>query len=479
MTADNSIPMEAFMKIIGIIAEYNPFHNGHAYQIAKVRELTGADYVVAAMSGDFIQRGEPAILDKYARAAMALHGGVDLVLELPALWACSSAEHFAMAGVTLLEKMGCVDGICFGAETDNLPLLSLLADILAEEPQSYREALSSYLKSGMNFPTARAKAFQKFFKNSDFPANRADEASPTLLDSTEETPDALLRTPNNILAIEYLKALKRRRSSIKPILLKRQGAGYHDTLPFGGAASPASFASATGIRNLLLQTPVDALSRQDAASPSATAVPPTILPSLQAAMPASALSILQSYLSKSPLLTADDFSSILGYRLLSSDKTALEEVYDMTPEMANRLYKNRYRFQSFSQFCAENKRLDITYSRMSRTLLHLMLDMTASFYDSGKQLDYIPYLRMLGFRKDSAPLLSAIKKNAAVPVISKLADASNLLSAGAASLLEKDLFAADLYEQRKTGKTKHGFSCSEYQKNLIVLSINDGTGGFR
>ncbi len=440
------------MKTIGIIAEYNPFHNGHAYQIARVRELAGADYVAAAMSGDFIQRGGPAMIDKYARTDMALRGGADLVLELPTLWACSSAERFAMAGVTLFEKMGCVDGICFGAETEDLSLLSFLADILAEEPQAYREALSCYIKSGMNFPSARAKALAQFF-----------QSSPKPLQTTEETLASLLRAPNNILAIEYLKALKRRRSPMKPILIKRRGAGYHDALSMDRTQSAAAFASAAGIRALLLKSPAGA---------------PLPLP-LESAMADCSLSVLKDYLSKDPPLTADDFSAVLGYRLLSSDKRALEEVYDMTAEMANRLYKNRHRFHSFSQFCARNKRSDITYSRMSRALLHLILNITKELYDRGKALDYIPYLRMLGFRKDSSPLLSAMKKTAAVPVISKLADASDFLSAGAGALLEKDIFAADLYEQIKTGKTRTDFSRSEYQKPMVVLPINDGTDGFR
>ena len=140
--------MEYLMKTLGIIAEYNPFHNGHAYQIAELKRKTNADFVVIAMSGDFVQRGAPAIIDKYCRAEMALLCGADLVIELPAVWAVSSAEDFAMAGVTLFDKMGCIDGICFGAESDQLPLLKSIAGVLAEEPDIYRSALSSYLKKG-------------------------------------------------------------------------------------------------------------------------------------------------------------------------------------------------------------------------------------------------------------------------------------------------------------------------------------------
>ena len=195
------------MKTIGIIAEYNPFHNGHAYQIAELKRKTNADFVVIAMSGDFVQRGAPAIIDKYCRAEMALLCGADLVIELPAVWAVSSAEDFAMAGVTLFDKMGCIDGICFGAESDQLPQLKSIAGVLAEEPDIYRSALSSYLKKGLAFPAARAAALSDYFKSTGM----------NFLIS-------ILDTPNNILAVEYLKALKRRNSAMTPILIPRRGA---------------------------------------------------------------------------------------------------------------------------------------------------------------------------------------------------------------------------------------------------------------
>ncbi len=139
------------MKITGIIAEYNPFHNGHAYQIAKIKEETDSDYVIVAMSGDFVQRGEPAITDKYERARMALSCGADLVLELPALFACASAEYFARAGVALFTRMGCIDYLCFGAENADLSQLNKIAGILVDEPRSYQDALNIYLKEGKKF----------------------------------------------------------------------------------------------------------------------------------------------------------------------------------------------------------------------------------------------------------------------------------------------------------------------------------------
>lgn len=445
------------MKIIGIIAEYNPFHNGHAYQLSKIREETGADYIAVAMSGDFVQRGEPAIIDKYARTEMALQSGADLALELPVLWSTASAEAFAMASVTLFEKMGCVDGICFGAETDNLPLLTTIADILTDEPEDYRRLLSSFLKKGMSFPSARAQALCEInTENSSFK-------------TTIEILSDILSSPNNILAIEYLKALKRLHSSMKPILLKRIGAGYHDTEINAAEnnsqkkAEAIPTASATAIRNLVF-------SKNTVISPVIPASPASVLLSdvLQSSMPDSALRILTDYLKQYPPIHVDDFSPLLGYQLLTRDKSSISHIGDITPEIANRLYNNRYQYHSFSQFCQLNKSREVTYTRISRILLHLILQITEDTYALGCFLDYIPYLRILGFKKCNSSLLSVIKKSASVPMISKLADASVSLSPEAIKLLGKDIFAADLYEQTKG--IKNGTSSrSEYAQEIVRI----------
>ncbi len=430
------------MKIVGIIAEYNPFHNGHAYQIKKIKEELQADYVVVAMSGDFVQRGAPAIIDKYARTKMALSCGADLVIELPVLWATASAEYFATAGVTLFDKMGCVDGICFGAETDDLNTLSMIADVLVEEPENYRVALSSYLKTGIAFPVARSKALCDFLTQSAFDdLHRNDVFHLDMVSS-------ILNEPNNILAIEYLKALKRRNSSITPHVIKREGAGYHDE----NIAVPT--ASATAIRKVLdSQISFARFSVSDI---------------LTNAMPVSALEVLKEYLGLYSLIQPNDFSSILGYKLLSSDICNLGDIGDSNPDVANRLFKNRMAHASFEQFCDLNKSKDITYTRVSRILLHLILNITNSDYSFGKALDYVPYLRILGFQKAASALLKELKNASKIPIISKLADAPSLLDANAMAILKKDIFAADLYSQvsaNKISKTPN----SEYTKNIIRL----------
>ncbi len=420
------------MKTIGIIAEYNPFHNGHAYQIEEIRRKTGADFILIAMSGDFVQRGAPAIIDKHTRAHMALLGGADLVLELPALWATASAEDFAAAGVALLEKTGCVDGICFGCETDNFALLSVLADILADEPEAFRTTLNLSIKKGASFPKARAAALSYVCGG---------------LPDAQAVP-ALLAAPNNILALEYLKALRRRCSPITPWPLRREGADYHDTAIRDGLHPTAS---ATAIRSAIHTGSVDSSV-------------------IKKTMPRPVYDILNKYLKTRPAMNADDFSSILGYLLLTEQPAGLHAVGGSSPELANRLWKNRYHFQSFSQFCHYNKSRDITYARISRVLTHLILKIGSRDYTHGRDTDYITSLRILGFRKEAAPLLSRLKKTAAVPVIAKLADASGQVA-------EAYLSAGELYRQVQSAKaallhtdTVPGqISCSEYRKKIVIL----------
>lgn len=441
------------MKVIGIIAEYNPFHNGHACQIEELKRKTGADYIVAAMSGDFVQRGAPAIVDKYTRARMALTCGIDLVCELPVLWATSSAEDFAMAGVTLFEKMGCVCGICFGAETDDLELLASLADVLAEEPEPYRDRLSEGLRQGMSFPLARAAALYGYLADHPF-----------LYDKEHSDLSSLLECPNNILAIEYLKAMKRRGSQLTPYLIPRRGARYHDTtinffphpdyvnLSAHMGASQLPCASATAIRQRIRDTVGDSVLPCDASELA-------ILPAdLLCSMPQEATRILSDCLKKSPAVYTDDLSSILGYQLLVRAKDGFADILGANEELSNRMQNLVSQYNSFPQFCELLKTRNVTYTRVRRVLTHLLLGLDTSRAQAGTALDYIPYLRMLGFRKAGAnsesPLFSAIKKSSSVPLLSKLADAEKLLSMDALSMLEDDVFAANLYEQVRHQKMR-------------------------
>ena len=194
------------MRVNGIISEYNPFHNGHKYLLTESKKATSADYTVIVMSGNFVQRGAPALINKYKRAEMALQNGADLVLELPKYYATASAEYFAMGGISLLDKLGVVTNLSFGSECGDLAVLEKIARILVEEPNDYTILLRENLKKGQSYPTARTNALLEY--NADF----------------GEYKD-VLSSPNNILGIEYLKALLKRKSSIQPYTLLRTGAG--------------------------------------------------------------------------------------------------------------------------------------------------------------------------------------------------------------------------------------------------------------
>ena len=217
------------MKTVGLITEYNPFHNGHLYHIEKAKELTGADRVIVIMSGDYVQRGTPAVLSKHSRAHMALLNGASVVLELPVCYSCASAEFFAKGAVSVLDGLGCIDALCFGSECGNLEHLTSIAHLLSAEPETYRHHLQSSLKNGMSFPAARCHALEKM--------------------TGDAYASQILSDPNNILGIEYLKALKELNSPIVPFTLKREFSGYHDTELHDCSSS------ASAIRKVLMNIP--------------------------------------------------------------------------------------------------------------------------------------------------------------------------------------------------------------------------------
>ena len=278
------------MKTTGIIVEYNPLHPGHIYHMEQARKQTGADYLIAVMSGSFVQRGAPALLDKYTRTRMALLAGADVVIELPVCFAAGSAGDFAAGAVSLLDKLGCVDGLCFGSESGNLEELSSVADLLADESEEYQQVLRQHLKDGYPFPQARAAAFSF--------------CSP-------KTDPELLNQPNNTLGIEYLKAIKKKNSPVTPVTIKRMGSSYHEAV----ISSDQPMASATAIRAVLENRTVDDFKESNLLL--ASQIPPAALNLARTRLP----------------LTADDFSALLSFRFLELDRqrTPLETFLDVSP----------------------------------------------------------------------------------------------------------------------------------------------------
>ena len=407
--------------ITGIIAEYNPFHNGHAYQIEQARLLTGCDFLVVVMSGDYVQRGAPAVFDKYTRTRMALACGADLVLELPVACSCASAEFFASGAVSLLDGLGCVDFLCFGSESGNLQSLMEPARILAKESPVFQEALRRGLSLGLSFPAARKEAF------------RACASNPDILD-----------LPNNILGIEYLKALLQRESIIKPLTIKREGQGYHDTLLDSG------FASASGIRRFLKQEEA----------------PLSALPALKESLPDPVMEVLKDTLAHTLPVWEEDFSMLLRYELLRQSASDLTRYADISPDLGRRLKNCADKFSSFSEFVALVKTKDVTYTRITRALFHILLNLTGE--DTRNSVS-MPYARILGFRKDHSRILGLLKENSRIPIIPKAADYKTYLTPDLQPLFEKDLFAANLYETIAAAKQKRAF-LHDLKRSPVILS---------
>ncbi len=437
------------MKVTGIIAEYNPFHNGHEYHIREAKRLTGADYIVVVMSGNFVQRGEPAVIDKHTRAKMALAGGADLVLELPLICATGSAEYFASGAVSLLHALGCVDSLCFGSECEDMQTLQMLADILVQEPDSYRAFLKSGLQEGLSYPKAREQALCRYLRASAQTPCGSPRFSPSMIGN-------ILSTPNNILAIEYLKALKRLNSAIVPFALKRAGSGYHDL------RLTEKFCSASAIRAHLNKLTEEILQ----------------------GIPISAAKILREEYDKTYPVTANDFSGILHYRLLMAESyLELASCYDVPVTLAQRIFRLRNEYTDFDSFVSLVKAKNVTELTVRRTLLHILLNLP-HYFDAadtsplGTSAPFCSYARILGFKKSAAPLLHEIKQKGHLPLLSKLADAplvirsyepfSDRQKTSALLSLQCDIRSSEIYHSVIT----HKFGGSPYQElaqQLVIL----------
>lgn len=418
------------MNITGIIAEYNPFHNGHLYQMEQIKK-NGAEYIIIVMSGNFLQRGTPSILDKWTRARMALSAGADLVIELPAVFATSSAQYFARGGVSILDKLGVVDTLSFGCETDNPSLLKECATYLWKEPDAYKEKLQAYLKEGKSFPKAREKAIRSFLGN-EFAA--------------------FVSSPNNILALEYCIALLERSSSIQPMPILRKGNGYHEE-----ALSAQSLPSATAIRNLLAEQMNNTVANISNEEDFCTY--------LSSYLPSCVATILKENQSKL-LLSQDTLSLLLKYKLLSKSNE-LEMYADVTSDFADKIRKNLNRYKNMTQFTDLLKSKDLTHTRITRALSHILLDITQNMYTDAKEHDYACYARVLGFKKSALPLLSEIGKNSSIPLITKLADAHTQLSPQDYALLEHDIFCSHVYESVIADKASSPFQ-NEFTRQIVI-----------
>lgn len=431
------------MKVTAVIAEYNPFHNGHLYQLDSIRQTLDTDLVIVVMSGNFTQRGIPAIVDKYERCQMALENGADLVFELPVYFALGSAEYFAQGAVSLIDKLGVVDFLHFGSESGDIsPLYELTRIMLAHESDAYKAALNKYLKLGHSFPAARDNALSELF-------------------SDDQNIRQLVSAPNNILGIEYIKALIQRNSAIKPVTLARKGESYtSDSL------NTDRFASANAIREALLQpsgpaadSPVTQYT--DLAQNAFHSIPLCAIKH----MPVSVCAILH----QKQFLCVDDFSELLLYKMLQDKmlqektlrsgmsvdkmpKDAFVKYYDIGAQLSHTLYNNLPRYTTFEDFVLLCKTKNLTYTRLCRGLMHILLDLTQENADALKQYDYAQYARLLGFTGRGRQLLKTIKANASIPIITKLPNALRQLDGTALMSLRSDIHAADIYDSVRQQK---------------------------
>lgn len=407
------------MKIAAIIAEYNPFHNGHEYMIKKIRKETDADYIIAVMSGDFTQRGIPAIADKFTRAKMAVSCGIDAVFELPVLYATSSAEGFAYGAVSLLHGLGCVDYLVFGSENGDIRQFSDVSDFLLKEPEHFKKSILKYQKLGFSYP----KAFSLAVKELDMEAD----------DSLE-----LLSSPNNLLGLEYMKALKKISPAIKPMTISRIGTGYHDSHSEFSKESGNTVASASAIRTKLETT----------TGTIASAMP---------LMPEAAYKLFADHYGKSAPITLDDFSLLLSYRLSLETTEALATYADVSDDLADRIFKYKNEFCSFTELIATLKHKQYTHTRITRALLHILLGIKKEY----AQVQNAPYARLLAMKKGASPLMKELKARTEIPLITKAADAKKVLSEDDMTLFRLDTESADLY-----GKVAANKFHSEFMQDM-------------
>lgn len=427
------------MKIVGLITEYNPFHAGHLYHMQQARELTGADYCVVLMSGSFVQRGEPAIFDKYLRTKTALLAGADLVLEIPAAFSTASAHEFAAYGVALLSAIG-VDAVVFGSECGQVEILKQAAYALNHESAEFQERLRKGLKAGLTYPQARAKALGETQAGGTRVENVEDFHANTDV-SNSHIWSSILNSPNNILGIEYLRAAEDLHSPMEFYTISREGSGYHeDTL------ADANFPSASAIRGIIRNS----LSKdKDLLDILASHLPAVTHPAYTGAVP----------------VFVDDFSGLLNATVLQMQATF--SIADLSPELAARLTKPPYFPLSFEERIQALKTRQLTYTRISRALLHLVLGMREEDISRWKDEGYALYARILGFRRQSSPLLSCLHKKSSIPLITKMADAAQSLAPSALALLEQEVYASHLYQTVRI--KRGGVFQNEYTEGLVFV----------
>lgn len=361
------------MNITGIITEYNPFHNGHLYHLTEAKKNTNCDAVICIMSGNFVQRGGPAIVDKWQRTEMALNNGVDLVIELPTYYAVSSAEFFAKGAVSILNNLGVVNNLFFGSECGDVNKLTTIAKTLADEDSKLKYIIKENLAKGETFAKAREKALISYLNNEDL--------------------NEILTSSNNILGIEYIKSIIRMNSNIKPFTLKREGSNYNDKFLSN------SFSSATSIRELLKQK--------------------ASIESLKDSIPKESYEVLNNLYNNSyPFVFDEDMFKFIKYKL-QTNCINFNNLYEIIEGLENKLLKEISSSNSYEEFILNIKSKRYTYSKISRILTHIYIGLDSDSFLNIDDTNNL-YARVLGFNKKGREILSLIKRNSSIPLITKI-----------------------------------------------------------
>lgn len=463
-------------KVVGIITEYNPFHAGHQYMVDQIRDEYHADVIVAAMSGDFVQRGEPAIFDKYERARDALQHGVDLVVQIPVMFSISSAEDFAAGGVAVLRSLGFVDQLVFGSESADLAKLQQMAALELSTGSTAHAKFNAVVRdgvaSGMSYPKARAEAMKLVLSGDD------EEAFEMML----ENRSAFDLQSNDVLGLEYIKAVKRQGDCFEVACIRRK----------------MSLPSAHSIRDAILQNELSCVGAKEGPAPERVT-----------SQEVEEGGMTTAELSESPLCgirgaahqgyaTLDMLSDMLSYRLLQLsylDSVAPEassvlcDYLDVSREIADALRKQVRERMSFRERIAAVKSRNYTYSRISRALLHILLDLQRKDHAALRgayfgEAETMPYVRILGVRKQAKELLSAIATTAVTSparyqrtldalrrqTIESPEDLLQSIRAGHAEIMfRSDLYAADLYRLIYHPYDREACLENEFTRRFLVI----------
>ena len=395
------------MKIVGLVVEYNPFHNGHLYHLNKSKEVTNATHSIAVMSGNFLQRGEPALFDKYTRAQIAVSNGVDLVVELPSLFACQSAEIFSHGAVALLNSLNCIDSICFGSEEGDIQILYQIASILTNEPIQFKNILKAYLDEGLLFAVARSKALYDYISSNN------------LLDIPEEKLNTILNSSNNILGIEYIKSLIRLNSNIKPYTITRIKSEYNSEI------ISSNICSATAIRKVLK----DSFELSDISN----------------VVPYHTLYAIENSIKKEFNPMFDEYYFDIIKQIIVRDINNLNSYFDVNEGIENKIYKSVFTSNSLDSLQQDIKSKRYTLTRVKRILNNILLGITKEDMNKVKSISYIPYVRVLAFNDKGREIIKQIKLNSDIYIVNKFANIDFNSDDLFETLINYDIKASNMY----------------------------------